>query len=176
VPGSGDHVCIPNVTDTTTGVTFSTGTTSIASLESAETLIISGGTLELTSTSQGSKTVELTMSGGTLSGAGNLTIPAGGTMDWSGGTMSSAGVTKISGQSGTDPAATLDLSGTTKTLIGGRTLDNGGNAAMTGTGNVNSGDGAIIDNSGVFDLQGDADVFYNLGGTRTHLTDLSTII
>jgi hypothetical protein len=80
VPQAGDHVCIPDVADTD-GITFSTGTTSIASLESTEHLTVSAGTLELTSTTQGSKTSKLTLSGGTLSGAGNLTIPAGGPLD-----------------------------------------------------------------------------------------------
>ena len=83
VPQAGDHVCIPDVADTN-GITFSTGTTSIASLESAEPLTLSGGTLELTSTTQGSKVNRLTLSGGTLRGAGSLTIPAGGSASWTG--------------------------------------------------------------------------------------------
>jgi hypothetical protein len=83
VPQAGDHVCIPDVADTN-GITFSTGTTSIASVEGAEQLTVSGGTLELTSTTQGSKVSGLTLSGGTLSGASSLTIPAGGPLDGQG--------------------------------------------------------------------------------------------
>jgi hypothetical protein len=78
VPGAGDHVCISSAANTDS-IAYSTGTTSVASLESEEALTTSGGTLELTSATEESKVNNLTLSGsGTLSGAGNLTIPAGG--------------------------------------------------------------------------------------------------
>jgi hypothetical protein len=164
VPQAGDHVCIPDVADTN-GITFSTSTTSIASLESAEQLTVSGGTLELTSTTQGSKTSRLTLSGGTLSGAGSLTIPTGGSASWTGGAMTGSGKTVISGASDADPEATLEISGaSSKSVSSGRTLENHGNATFTSTASIDSGTGAIIENSGTFDLQNDSGIFFQ-GGT-----------
>jgi xanthine/uracil/vitamin C permease (AzgA family) len=81
VPVAGDHVCISSAANTDS-IVYSTGTTSVASLESEEALNISAGTLELTSATEESKANNLTLSGGTLTGASNLTIPAGGTATW----------------------------------------------------------------------------------------------
>ena len=132
VPGTGDHVCISNA-DNTDSIIFSAPgtTTSVASLESDEALTISGGTLDLTSTTEESKVSSLTLSGGTLtgagksnvnnltlssgtlSGAGNLTIPAGGNATWSGGTMTGGGRTLISGASGSELRRSLRSRGRT---------------------------------------------------------------
>jgi hypothetical protein len=168
VPGTGDHVCISNA-DNTDAITFSTGTTSVATLESQEALTISGGTLQLTSTTEESKVDNFTLSGsGTLSGAGNLTIPAGGTATWSGGEMTGPGRTVISDASGGDPAATLAISGTSvRYLLDRRILQNDGSTAYTGTGPVFSGQGAAVENTGTFDFRTDADIHYNVGGIKT---------
>jgi VCBS repeat-containing protein len=183
VPGAGDHVCIPNLANTD-AITFSTGTTSVASLESEEVLNISSGTLELTSVTEDSKVNNLTLSGsGTLSGAGNLTttkldllggtlvgsgkvtVPAGGNATWSGGTMTGGGRTLISAASGSSPAAKLTISGPNgKILTSNRILENAGEASVSGS-NISTGTGALIENSGTFDFRDDTDINTNFGGT-----------
>ncbi len=174
VPGAGDHVCIPDVANTN-AISFSTGTTSVASLESADSLTVSGGTLELTSTMQGSEVDRFTLSGGTLAGAGNLTIPVGGTFVWTGGNMSGSGRTTISSASDPDPAATLSISGTLdKNLHGGRVLENAGVATFAAS-YLSSGTGAVIENSGSFELRGDGDLHYNFGGAKTRFENSGTL-
>jgi hypothetical protein len=168
VPGAGDHVCISSAANTDS-IAYSTGTTSVASLESEEALTISGGTLELTSATEESKVNNLTLSGsGTLSGAGNLTIPAGGNATWSGGTMTGAGKTLISAANDSSPAAaTLSITGSSsKVLNGGRVLENAGTTTFSGA-FIDSGTGAVIENSGTFDIRGDGGIRYNFGGTKT---------
>ncbi|HST56323.1 MAG TPA: Ig-like domain repeat protein [Solirubrobacteraceae bacterium] len=110
---------------------------------SAATLALSGGSLELTSTSTTSNVYVLTLSGGTLQGAG--TLSAAHTLTWTGGTMSGAGVTTLaSGATGTvNPgsynAVTLDQ----------RTLRNQGTLTWS-SGSMALYDGAEIDNGGTF--------------------------
>src|SRR5688572_26063660 len=70
VPGALDDVCIDVAAAIT--VTFSTGTTTINRLRSQEAFTISFGTLTITSTSNIDNT--FTLSGGTLTGPGELTV------------------------------------------------------------------------------------------------------
>ena len=178
VPGAEDHVCIKDVA-TTGAITFTTGTTSVASLESAEALTLSGGTLNLTSPTEGSKVNDFTLSGGTLGGAGSLTIPAGGSFKWTGGHMSGSGQSCLT--TGTcpktviDPAATLTISSTSdKALREGRVLENAGSATFSAN-YISSGTGAVIENSGTFEIQGDPEIYYNYGGTKTRFENTGTL-
>ena len=174
VPGPGDHVCISNAANTD-AISFSTGTSSVASLESEEALTISGGMLELTSATDESKVNSLTFSGGTLGGAGNLTILSGGNAIWSGGHMTGTGRTLISGGGLLEPAATLTIAGSSdKALLGGRVFENAGTTTFSGT-HISSGTGAVIENSGTFDIRGDGDIHYNSGGTKTRFENTGTL-
>ncbi|MGD9690556.1 MAG: hypothetical protein AB7K52_12525 [Phycisphaerales bacterium] len=103
----------------------------------------------------------LTLTSGTLSGAGTVVVT--GALTWQGGTMSGSGVTRI------DPGATLTMNTfSLKTLR--RTIENFGTTAWT-QGNVSSFDGTFINEpGGVFNLdpfawnaQGGTSVVRNLG-------------
>ena len=174
VPGAGDHVCISSAANTD-AIAFTTGTTSVASLESEEALSISGGTLELTSATDESKVSNLTLSGGTLSGAGNLTILAGGNATWSGGHMTGTGRTLVSGGNILEPAASLSITGSSdKALREGRVLENAGTTTFSGN-YIANGTGAVIENSGTFDIKGDGDLPYVYGGTKTRFENTGTL-
>ena len=112
VPVATDHVCIPAAAS----VTFSTGTTSILSLQDLGTLTLTGGTLNLTSTDASNATT-FNQSGGILGGPGTLNISVGG--NWTGGSMVGAGTTNIAA------SATLVQDGYTY-LETGRLLNNAG--------------------------------------------------
>src|SRR6185503_7993749 len=91
--------------------------------------------------------------GGILTGPGNLTATQ--TLLWTAGSMTGAGQTLI-------PAGgTLTLSNTTHTLQ--RTISNSGTANWT-AGAVNSGSGGVFNNSGNFVASFDGAFSYNLGG------------
>jgi hypothetical protein len=76
VPGAGDNVCI----GASFTVDFTSGTTSIQTLQSAGTLNISGGTLMLTDAVNPATAKTLGLAGGTLNGAGSLNVS--GTLIW----------------------------------------------------------------------------------------------
>ena len=117
LPGSTDDVQI-NLAGVT--VTHSVGSDSVNSLTSSDPIILSGGTLSLASTS--AVTANFTESGGTLAGAGNLSI---GGLTWSGGSMNGAGQTVLSaGTTGT-------ISGTVNKGLE-RTLNNFGSITYSG--------------------------------------------
>lgn len=172
VPGPTHDVCIDNATST---VFFISGTTDILSLDAEDPLQISGGTLNLTDTTANSEATSLTLTNGTLGGAGTLVVQPGGIMIWSGGIMTGPGTTRISPASGGPQPGALSIQGTaTKTISGGRTLDNQGTAIWTGASDISSGQGAVIDNSGTFDIQNDQTLAYNQGGNRTQFNNSST--
>jgi hypothetical protein len=135
LPGAGDDVVIvPGVT-----VTISGGANSVHSLNSQGSLILSSGSLAVAANSTVSA---LTISSGTLSINSVLTVP--GTMNWSGGTLSGPGTTLIAS------GATLTLNSSQNTLsLQGGTLSNAGSIvyASTGTGTLDLGNGAVLDNT-----------------------------
>ncbi len=88
-------------------------------------------------------------SAGTLGGSGTLTVLAN--LDWSGGTMNGSGATRVAA------GGTLSITGAVDKTLAQRTLALGGNTTFGGAGNLVLGLGAIIDNSGGFDIQSDAD-------------------
>ncbi len=130
-PVSGQNVVIdrPGVELT---VTYSSGTTEIASLTSEESLVVSGGSLSLLATSTISSS--LTLSGGTLTGSGDLTIS--GLTTWSSGTLSGTEAFMADGG--------MSLEFITKTLDG-RTIDNSGFASWS-AGSINASNGAVFNN------------------------------
>ncbi|HEV3078124.1 MAG TPA: hypothetical protein VGY66_00020, partial [Gemmataceae bacterium] len=148
LPGAGDDVSIG------AGVTVrhSTGTDQIHSLTDQGALEFSGGILDLAAASAVSTTGSFTLSGGTLQGAGDLTLNS--LFVWTGGTMSGTGHTRANG--------TMLLSGSSNVVLDTRTLDNTGTATWT---TANSyylilNNGAVINNlpGAVLDLQSDGGI------------------
>ncbi len=114
--------------------------------------VVSGGdvTVDLNVTING-----LTVNGGTIRGPNGLTSN---TVIWTGGTMTGSGTTQAT--------VAMDLSGTTKTLNGGRIIENFGTASWT-AGNFDTGDGAQFHNHGVLTTDFDGSFQHNLGGSAT---------
>jgi hypothetical protein len=80
----------------------------------------------------------LTLSGGALTGVGNVTIM--GLFSWSGGTLSVTGQTFANG--GINLASTIFSTPT----LSGATLNNAGTATWSGTGGLSAGNGAVWNN------------------------------
>ena len=122
----------------------------------ADTATMASGTAVLTNTVT---VAHLTLDGGTLGGAGSLTIRS--SMNWNGGVMSGAGTTTIA------VGATLAISGAAEKNLN-RRLDNRGTVTWTDAAITNSS-GSIINNypGALFHLQTDAPLFAGGSGTRT---------
>jgi len=102
----------------------------------------------------------LNLSSATLSGSQLVTVLS--QMIWSGGTMTGVGRTVMS------PGATLNITGAaTKTLSGGRILDNGGTTLWT-AGNIQAATATIITNraGALFQVQSAAGITPGAGGGR----------
>jgi hypothetical protein len=106
-----------------------------ASLTGAGALSITGGEVDIDGADVTATNVDF--SGGTLAGAGTLTVS--GVLQWSGGTMSGSGSTVVTG------GGTLTIDGYYETLEG-QTLLNYGTATLNGTGTWYLNDGATFDN------------------------------
>ncbi|MCP4040678.1 MAG: hypothetical protein GY731_01825, partial [Gammaproteobacteria bacterium] len=122
-------------------------------------LFISGGDIDLGVDSRASS---LTLSGGNVQGAGQLTV--NGAFNWSGGTLGGSGNLFVS--------TTGALSGADdKVLSGTRTLTNGGVLTWSGTGDIVGGAPNIITNlgTGMFEIHNDQTiaVTVNSAGTLT---------
>lgn len=151
VPDAGDDVVVPEVASTSAVLySSSAGATTINSLTCEEALTLTGGTLTIESGAASSISNDLTLSGGTLGGTGDLTVT--GLLAWTSGTMSGLGTTVANGG--------LELSGTiTKVLQ--RNLENAGTATWTGTGQIWL-DGEFKNLAGAtFDAQNDAIIWYS---------------
>jgi hypothetical protein len=92
---------------------------------------------------------------GTLQGTGVLAISQG--FNWIGGTMSGGGSTSVGEK------AIMTIRGSSKSLDT-RTLNNAGRAIWTG-GNISVSNGALFNNSGIFDVVGDPSLQYGSGAT-----------
>jgi hypothetical protein len=105
----------------------------------------------------------LTLSNGTLTGAGTVTV--NGLLTWTGGTMSGGGATVANGG--------IAVSGTSGKTLSLRTLDNVGVATWTGTGNITFSTHAVWNNldTGLLDIRNDA----SLGGAQTTINNAGTI-
>jgi RHS repeat-associated protein len=145
VPGSGDVACIG--LGTTVHVTG--GANQAAVLKDEGTLEISGGSLELVSSTEVSSVESLMLSGGTLTGAGALDVS--GTLSWTGGTMSGSGKTVLeSGTTGTINPGSGSAVGLTE-----RELTNAGTLTLS-SGSVEGRSNAEIDNSGTLIVNSEA--------------------
>jgi len=144
LPGPVDDVII-NVAGSVT-VVHSTGTDTINSLVSNESVELRGGSLSITGVSRIVNTFSLT--GGILEGTGDLEIT--GQFDWQSGQMRGFGTTVAKGG--------VALSGTgTKTLGEYRTLESRGTSTWTDSGNINMhATATFLNRSGaVFDIRND---------------------
>ena len=150
MPGATSNVCIP--ASTTVEVSQDAG--SVLTVTSQGTLVISGGSLSLTDTTEPSTTLNLTLSGGTLDGTGNLTVS--GAFSWTGGTQQGTGTTTIAS------TGTLTIGTTATKTIDDRTLANNGTVNWQ-AGQINAFNGALIENAGTFDIGFDG----TLGGFGT---------
>ena len=105
--------------------------------------------------------LNLQLAGGTLGGAGDLTIDAGGVFTWSSGAMDGGGKVTI------PETGQLNIIGAGNKSLRNRTIDNLGATTWSGSGNINSGGGAVFNNlaGGVFDVRNDRSFTFNLGGT-----------
>ncbi|MDH7502309.1 MAG: CARDB domain-containing protein, partial [Verrucomicrobiota bacterium] len=128
---------------------------------------VTGGTLEVGSdvTVQGNGS----LSGGTITGTGQLGFT--GTFTWNRGTLSGTGALVI-----LDGAILVIGSASDKTLRS-RTVSIAGTARWEGAGDINSGEGAIvqIEPSGLFEIWNDANLYHSLGGARPIVRNAGTI-
>lgn len=181
-------------------VTFNNGGASGGVFESTGTgtIVFDGGTHSLTNgaavigtnaTRLGAGTVTVDASvgatrfeitGGTLTGAGNLTISE--EFRWSGGTLSGSGMITIL------PPASLQMSGGSNKTLSGRTFNHSGAGTWTGTGTFSLSSGSFnVLAGGVFNIQTDASIsdidgsssvssFQNAGTVRkTVATNTTTV-
>jgi hypothetical protein len=108
-----------------------------------------------------------TQNGGTLTAVNSFTLTLNGNFAWSGGTANGAGILQANGG--------MSLSGTTKTLNSGRTVNNAGAATWT-AGDFNTGGGAMFNNQagGTFGTNFDGSFDYNQGGTLSQFNNAGT--
>jgi fibronectin-binding autotransporter adhesin len=149
VPGPTDNACI-----SVGASVFSSADVTIKTIsQTAGSLTIAGGTFSLTDSTNQSLVRTFTMTGGAIAGAGTLTV--NGTFSWQGGSMQDSGTTEVLGSS------VLTLStGNTKLLGRILTIDSGGTLAQT-AGAIGTNTGAIINVSGIYDVQADVGLFLN---------------
>ena len=107
-------------------------------------LVINGGAFAVEGAAQSSGNIQL--SSGSFGGSGTLTL-TGANNSWSGGTISGGGSLDVAAN------ATLTLNGVTK-FLGDRTINNAGTITWT-DGNISQLNNNAINNSGLFDIQGD---------------------
>jgi hypothetical protein len=160
-------------------VSVSGASLTAGSIQGGATLALSSGTVTLTDTSTASNLLGLTLSGGTLTGSGEVDVS--GSFDWSKGTMSGSGSTVVgAGVVGTiDPPSNANPD---HVFLDGRTLQNNGTLTFS-SGVVIGGDGARVVNAGTFNANsqdndsnysGTTGLAYNtaaLGGAQPQLTN-----
>ena len=137
VPGSSDVACIGS--GNTVKVTSGTDLAGVVQGEGGVT--ISGGSLELTNTLEGSIIHSLRLTGGTLTGANTLKVS--GSLAWESGTMSGLGTTVLAS------SATGSIEGSSEVSLEQRTLINEGTFTLT-KGLINMSKGAEVKNTGTF--------------------------
>jgi hypothetical protein len=117
-------------------VRFSGGTTSIAGAYNAGLTTVAAGTVNFLSNAT---TIRATLSGGTLTGPGDVTVA--GLMTWTGGAMTGSGRTVANGG--------MEISGPAGKTLDGRALDNAGTATWTTaspSGGITTRNGAVFNN------------------------------
>jgi len=164
LPGANDDVVIDMPAEVVT-VVHRQNNTAVRSITSDENFLLQNGTLDISQS--GNFNRDVTLDGGELTGSGDVSI--NGDIYWNAGTISGSG--KITANAQINIAGPL-----TKTLLG-RTIDNAGTLSWSGTGAVDAGQGATINNllGGFIDLQGDASGTY-LGGLPTTFNNQGSLI
>src|SRR5712671_1068747 len=161
---------LPNATDdvlvsSATLIVHSNGADAVHSLKADSPLTLSGGSLSI---ELGAETTDFTLSGGTLTGAGQVTMK--GTTNWTGGTMTGSGLTVVA------PGAMLNLTGGADRDLVAHQLDNTGTVVWN-AGRIRTGSGSVIWNEGLWDNQaaGDQIIFNSdLGGAMSTFVDDGT--
>lgn len=172
LPTPADDVQINTVGITVTHTGFNTD--AVHSLTSKALLNISNGSLSLEDAS--SLTAGLTLSGGVLTGQGDLVLK--GTSTWSGGTMGGIGTTTIS------LGASLNITLDSNKLLDSRNLTNLGQMTWSGLGDLYvQNDSDIVNGKGAsFTVKNDRSIIFNGGvvpsfdnqGTFTKMTSANT--
>ena len=109
------------------------------SLTGSGTVQLSTGTLTLNSAVSTPSETTFALSGGTLNGAGTLTL--NGPLNWTGGTMDGVGTVQANG------GVAISVASNNKPLSGGRTLNLGGNSTWSGDIGGSGGTIQFFDNS-----------------------------
>ena len=110
---------------------------------SAATLVVSAGTLTLSSSSTASSVAGLTLSGGTLTGAAALNVS--GTFSWTGGIMTGSGSTVL----GSAASGTVNPGNFNEVVLDQRRLANQGTLTWS-SGSIALSSSAELDNGGTF--------------------------
>ncbi len=144
LPGSADHVCIPDMPGDLT-ISIGSGYNAVKSLRSLERIQITGsGQLALTDTTAGvvSSVNRLSLTGGSLRGQGALSVSEA--LEFTGGSMTDNGSVTV------EPNATMTVSGTAQKTLG-KVLINSGTINWTEGDLWGSGSGRL-NNSGQISL------------------------
>jgi hypothetical protein len=171
LPQATDHVCIPDTAIAAVG--YSSGTTSVLSLESQEALSVTGGSLSFTDSGQDSTITALTLAsnvGVTLGGASNLTV---GDFDWNGGTISASSPTTTTTVTGSLDVSSGGISNRTLSIASGVTGHFSGSGVFSVL-DLSTGAVLDIDAGGTLELTGDGDIG-NPGDTTTLVRNDGTI-
>ena len=154
-------------THSASGITLVSGSnaTFTGTMPGAGTFNVAGGVANV-STSAGASTTTMNLTNGTLSGTAALNVS--GLTTWSGGAMSGSGSTNANGG--------LSIGGSVAKTLNTRTLNNAGAATFSGTGNIDSGQGATFNNlsTGTFDHQSNTAFNFSTGGTATKFNNAGT--
>jgi len=152
-------------------VRFSAGTTTVSGIGSYAVdgnTDINGGTLNM---NLDATTANMSLSGGTLQGSNSITVTGG--MMWTNGTQSGSGATTIANGAALTITANGDCVYTSGTELTGRTLNVAGTATLSGTNSLCAQSGTI-NNSGLFDIVRDVNVWWN-GGSSAVLNNTGTL-
>ena len=138
------------------------GTAAFGGLIRAPRLEFAGGNMAV---DEEATIIDFVLTGGTMSGAGRLTLS--GTSTWSGGLMTGGGTTVVAS------GATLNLTGGDKDLVN-RGLENNGTVVWS-SGRLRTGSGSAITNNGLWDIRTDQPIFNSdLGGAMSTFLNTAT--
>jgi hypothetical protein len=168
IPQPGEDVVINRAVPVT--VTLGSGAQQVNSVtcDGGEILALNGGSLTSTTGFTVSSGGELDVAGGTLASAGTLTNS--GTANWTSGTISGSG-------SGLTLAGTLSISGTNNVFLSG-TLNNTGTITQAAASSNNTlvfNSGAVLNNSGLYDIQENGQAMVNNGGSGWAFNNSGTL-
>lgn len=163
-PGSADVACIGS------GVTVSIGegAQQAGVLSDSGSLVIAGGSLTLNSTLEPSVVKALTISGGTLTGAATLDISGSFVSDYES-TMSGSGSTILLAGSTGDFEAGIGTR-----YLSERSLINKGTLKLL-AGSLAASHGALIENTGTIDVDGETPIRPETGGAAPRLVNSGTL-